>query len=63
MGKPRARYAAKAEPGVGWFVWDRKRKRKWGNPFQEIPEELIEELNGEARPERITELSKKMKRR
>lgn len=62
MGKPNQRYAGKAFAGDGWYVWDRKRKKKWGNPFTYYPEELIAELNDQARPDKITQLSKPMKK-
>lgn len=58
MGKPQARYVAKAVPGVGWRIWNRKQKKWWGNPFREYPAELLAELNGPKRPERLVELSK-----
>jgi hypothetical protein len=44
--------------GEGWRVWDRTRKRWWGNPYPVYPTTLPAELNGEKRPERITALSK-----
>jgi hypothetical protein len=52
------KYVAKATKGVGWRVWNRKTKRWWGNFFKYYPEALLEELNGERRPDKITELSK-----
>ena len=52
------RFVAKAEAGVGWRIWNRKTKRWWGNFFAQYPEQLLEELNGEKRPDRIVELSK-----
>jgi len=49
---------AKAVPGSGWRVWDRKRSCWWGNDFAAHPEALLVELNGPKRPDRITELSR-----
>ena len=59
MGKPNVRYVAKAIEGVGWRVWNRRANRWWGNPFREYPEELLAELNGPKRPERLIELCKR----
>jgi hypothetical protein len=58
MGAPRQRYVAKAVPGSGWRVWDRKRICWWGNYFAAYPDALVVELNGPKRPDRITELSR-----
>ncbi len=58
MGKPAVRFVAKAVPGVGWRVWDRKLRRWWGNYYKGHPARLLAELNGEAAPDRIVELSK-----
>jgi hypothetical protein len=52
------RYVAKAVPGNGWRVWDRKRRGFWGNFFAAYPEALLAELNGPKRPDRITDLSR-----
>ena len=58
MGKPTVRYVARAVAGTGWRVWDRKMKKWWGNPFPEFPERLLNELNGQKRPNEIVRLSK-----
>jgi len=58
MGKPRQRYVAKAVPGQGWRVWNRKLQRWWGNHYPEYPEQLLEELNGPKRPDKIVALSR-----
>jgi hypothetical protein len=63
MGKPNARYVARAEPGRGWRVWDRKVSRWWGNPLAEYPEMLLAELNGAKRAERIVELTRDARRK
>ncbi len=36
MGKKNFRYCVRAVPGKGWQVWDRKRKRYWGQPHPEF---------------------------
>lgn len=59
MGTPKKRYVAKAIPGVGWRIWNRMQNKWWGNPFSSYPEELLSELNGPKRPERIVELSRR----
>ena len=59
MGKPKVRYVAKAVEGAGWRVWDRKQKKWWGNPFRDYPEDLLGELNGPKRPEKLVELCKR----
>lgn len=53
------RYVAKAEPKKGWRIWNRKMKKWWGNYFKQYPEDLLAELNGERRPEKIVELTKR----
>jgi hypothetical protein len=52
------RYVAKPSGSGLWRVWDRKRKSWWDNPFGFFPDDLLLELNGEKRPERLIELSK-----
>lgn len=39
------RYVAKALPGRGWRVWDRKLSPWWGNFFAAHPAALLRELN------------------
>ena len=58
MGASTLRYVAKAVPGSGWRVWDRKQNRWWGNHFTAYPASLLVELNGPKRPDRIVELSR-----
>jgi hypothetical protein len=53
------RYVARAVPEAGWRVWGRKQKRWWGNPFSYFPKDLLTELNGSKRPEKLVALSKK----
>jgi hypothetical protein len=59
MGKPNCRYVAKSEAGKSWRVWDRKLERWWGQWRTEYPEAVLTELNGQARPEILTELCKR----
>lgn len=59
MGKPNVKYVAKAVKGQGWRVWDRKMKKWWGNSFSFYPEELLAELNGPKRPNKLVELCRK----
>lgn len=58
MGKQKRRYVARATAGIGWRIWDHKANRWWGKPFTHHPEELIDELNGLKRPDKIVQLSK-----
>lgn len=53
------KYVARAEAGKGWRIWNRKTKRSWGNFFKIYPEELIDELNGLRRPEKIIILTQR----
>jgi hypothetical protein len=56
MGKPSARYVAKSEPDKGWRVWNRQQNCWWGEWRKEYPQAVLDELNGQARPEKLTEL-------
>jgi len=47
---------------VGWRAWDHAVKRWWGEPYRAYPDKLLDELNGEKRPERIVELQRQAKR-
>jgi hypothetical protein len=58
MGKNARRFVAKAEAGNGWRIWNNKRQIWWGQRYIDYPEELLAELNGEKRPERLAELIK-----
>jgi len=57
MGQKRRRYVGRAVVGVGWRVWDNKRKRFWGQVYDPLPLALLEELNGEKRPQSLTLLA------
>ena len=63
MGKPHHRFVAKAEAGRGWRIWDNKQKKWWGERYQQHPIALLAELNGDKRPERLTELIRQTPRK
>jgi hypothetical protein len=63
MGKPKKRFVAKAESGKGWRIWDNKQKKWWGEHYQNFPEQLLAELNGDKAPDRITSLLKQTVRK
>ena len=63
MGKPNNRFVAKAEAGKGWHIWDNMQKKWWGERYQNYPESLLAELNGEKRPQRLIELIKQTPRK
>ena len=53
------KFVAKTVKSKGWRVWNRKTKRWWGQFFDEYPEELLKELNGKNRPEKVINYCKK----
>ena len=63
MGKPHHRFAAKAEAGKGWRIWDSRMRKWWGEHYQQHPEQLLAELNGDKRPDRLNELIRKTPRK
>ncbi|MFC7264108.1 MULTISPECIES: hypothetical protein [Streptomyces] len=54
----RRRYVARGVPG-GYRIWDNTGRRWWGDLYELCPDELLTELNGAARNERITALLKR----
>ncbi|PYC78146.1 hypothetical protein C7C46_16730 [Streptomyces tateyamensis] len=52
------RYVARGVPG-GYRVWNAKMRRWWGELYELCPDELLDELNGAARPEKLTELARR----
>jgi hypothetical protein len=54
----RRQYVARGVPG-GYRIWDNKRRRWWGEHYEVCPDDLLAELNGEARYDKITELLKR----
>lgn len=58
MGKPHRRYVAKGVSG-GYRIWNNKTRNFWGDLYEFVPDELLDELNGEKRPEQLTVLLKK----
>jgi len=58
MGKPGRRFVGRATAGQGWRVWDNTVKRWWGQFYKRHPQQLLDELNGQKRPEVITKLTR-----
>ena len=54
---------AKAEAGQGWRIWDNLIKRWWGERYQNFPEKLLVELNGDKRPGQLVELIRQTPRK
>jgi hypothetical protein len=52
------RYVARGVPG-GYRVWDNRGRRYWGDHFELCPDDLLTELNGARRPERLTEIQRR----
>jgi hypothetical protein len=52
------RYVARGVPG-GYRIWDSKSRRWWGDFYELCPDDLLTELNGAARYDRITALLKR----
>jgi hypothetical protein len=63
MGKSKRRFVAKAEAGSGWRIWDNKQKKWWGECYLQHPENLLAELNGDKRPDELTELIKRTEKK
>lgn len=53
----RRRYVARGVPG-GYRIWDTKAARWWGDHYEVCPDDLLQELNGDRDPQRVTELLK-----
>jgi hypothetical protein len=54
----RRQYVARGVPG-GYRIWDNKRRRWWGDHYEVCPDDLLAELNGESRYDKITALLKR----
>lgn len=54
----RIRYVARAIPGQGWRIWNRKTQRWWGEVYLDFPEGLLAELNRNKNPEKLVLLLK-----
>jgi hypothetical protein len=52
------RYVARGVPG-GYRIWDNRARRWWGEQYELCPDDLVQELNGRAEPDRITQLQKR----
>lgn len=59
MGKRKRRYVGRAIPAAGWRVWDNKLQRFWGEVYDPYPQSLLNELNGEKRPQSLADLAKR----
>ena len=55
------RYVAKGVPG-GYRIWNNKARRWWGDLYEHCPDDLLDELNGNHNPDRLTELMKRYRR-
>ena len=55
----RRRFVARAEAGRGWRVWDNTLRRWWGPYLVRQPDDLVLELNGLRRQERLNALVEK----
>ena len=58
MGKPKRRFVAKGVPG-GYRIWNKKAQKYWGETYDFFPEDLLNELNNQKRPEKLLELKRK----
>ncbi|WP_448318236.1 hypothetical protein [Streptomyces sp. CO7] len=54
----RRRYVARGVPG-GYRIWDNRGRHHWGDHYELCPDDLLAELNGAKRPERLTELQRR----
>jgi hypothetical protein len=59
MGKRKRRYVGRAIATMGWRIWDNKLQRFWGEVYDPYPQTLLDELNGEKRPQPLAKLAKK----
>jgi len=58
MGKESKKFVGKGVPG-GWKIWNKKAKKWWGELYEKQPDELLNELNGEKRPDVLVKLKRK----
>ncbi len=49
----------RAIAATGWRIWDNKLQRFWGEVYDPFPQALLDELNGEKRPQSLSHLAKK----
>ena len=61
MAAGNTRFVARTEDS-GWRVYDRQQKKSWGDRYNVYPAQLLAELNGPKRPERIVQLTNELKR-
>jgi hypothetical protein len=55
------RYVARGITG-GYRIWNNKSNKWWGELYEFCPDDLLEELNGEKRPDKIVELQREAKK-
>ena len=58
MGQRKRRYVGRAVAAVGWRIWDNKLQRFWGEVYDPFPQTLLDELNGEKKPQSLSLLAK-----
>jgi hypothetical protein len=57
---PREPKAVRGERGPGGYrIWDNRRRRWWGDLYELCPDELLDELNGDADYQKLTDLLKR----
>lgn len=59
MTKRPRRYVAKAQDDGSWRIWNKLARKYWGQQYNRRPDEIIDELNGEKRPDILTALTRK----
>jgi hypothetical protein len=60
LGAPREPQAVRGtRRPSGYRIWDNKRRRWWGDLYELCPDDLLDELNGEADYQKITALLKR----
>lgn len=59
MSVRRRRFVAKVGAAQGWRIWDNLQKKWWGEHYENHPERLLAELNGEKRPSELASLQKR----
>ena len=58
MGANKRRYVPKGVPG-GWRIWNKQQKKYWGELYERQPDALVDELNGQKRPDVLVALTKR----
>lgn len=63
MTKPTRRFVGKALSDGTWRIWNKKARKYWGEPFDQRPDALIDELNGKKRPDKLIDLTRQIQRK